>query len=203
MDGIDRLAAGIAILGFIVFSILSIITNHYTLALIFLTLIGSLIAFLIFNFSKNQKIFMGDGGSLVLGFILVISGISLLQNTPNHIHHSWVIIGVISVLFIPVLDAIRVFRRRAKSGKSPFSADKTHLHHLLLINGIQHKPTTLIILFMMTFLILFGYLGFNFLGITFSIVSMLFMFHFVTSILQFNNKLKHWKERIHVMENKR
>ena len=146
---------------------------------------------------------MGDAGSLVLGFILVVSAISLLQNTQNNEHHPWVIMGVISVLIVPVLDAIRVFRRRAKSGKSPFRADKTHLHHLILSVGLQHKMTTVAILIIITGIMLLGYLGFNFLGLTFSIVSMLFVFYFVTSLLQFNNKLKQWKERILAMENKR
>lgn len=203
MDGIDGLAAGMAIIGFLVFIILSLLIGQTILTLVLITLTGALLAFLRFNLDKRQKVFMGDAGSLMLGFILVVSGISLLQNSQNFEHQPWVIIGVISVLIVPVFDAIRVFIRRAKSGKSPFSADKTHLHHLLLNIGIQHRPTTVIILLLMAFIILIGYLGFNIWGLTFSIICMLFVFYFVTSVLQFNNKLKQWKERILAMENKR
>lgn len=202
MDGIDGLAAGIGLVSFMVFSVLSMITGQTAMALMFLTLIGSLLAFLRFNLSKNHKIFMGDAGSIVLGFILVVSSIRLLQSAHNSEYPSWVIFGVISVLFVPVMDALRVFRGRAKSGKSPFNADKTHLHHLVLSVGLQHNTTTIIILSIMAFIMAIGYFVFNLLGLTYSIVLMLFVFYFVTNALQFNNKLKHWKQRILVMENK-
>jgi len=67
MDGIDGLAAGLAITGFAVFSLLAMLTNEHGLVLVFLTCMGALLAFLRFNLSKNQKIFMGDAGSLTLG----------------------------------------------------------------------------------------------------------------------------------------
>lgn len=201
MDGIDGLAAGIAILGFVVYIIISIITGQSIMTLIFLTLIGSLIAFLGFNLSKKQKIFMGDAGSTVLGFVLAVFGIVLLQSAQYSEHNSLVALGVIAVLIIPVLDALRVFRKRVKSGKSPFSADKTHLHHLILGIGLHHKITTIAILIIIVLIMVFGYLSFSLLGLTFSIVSMLFIFYFITSALQFNNKLIQWKNRIHEMEN--
>lgn len=203
MDGIDGLAAGLAILGFGVFSAFSFMLGQQSIALVFLAIIGSLIAFLRFNLSKKQKVFMGDAGSLVLGFILVVSGISLLQSSQNSQLQTWISVGVIAVLFVPVMDALRVFRRRAKSGKSPFHADKTHLHHLVLSAGLQHKTATSLILFIIISLMAMGYIGFNFIGITFSIVSMLFVFYFATSLLMFNNKLKNWKEQILAIEKKK
>lgn len=201
MDGIDGLAAGMAILGFGSFSVLSFYSGEKIMTLIFLTIIGSLIAFLRFNLSKNRKTFMGDAGSIVLGFILVVSGISLIQSSQNSQNHTWITLVAVAVMFVPVMDALRVFRRRVKSGKSPFHADKTHLHHLVLSAGLPHKTATLAILVMITFLMVIAYLSFNFVGLTFSIISMLLVFYFVTSLLVFNNKLKQWKERIQAMEN--
>lgn len=78
MDGIDGLAAGISILGFAVFGVLSLLTGQVMMALVFFTLTGSLLSFLRFNLSKKQKIFMGDAGSIVIGFVLVVSSITLL-----------------------------------------------------------------------------------------------------------------------------
>lgn len=202
MDGIDGLAAGIAILGFGVLTFLSALIGHNTMTLIFLTLIGSLLTFLRFNLSVKQKIFMGDAGSIVLGFILVVSSISLLQSAHHSEYLYWVALGVIAVLIVPVLDALRVFRKRAKSGKSPFHADKTHLHHLILSLGLKHKMTTITILLIITIMMVFGLIGFKLLGLTFSIVTMLLIFYFVTSALQLNNTLNQWKQRISELENR-
>lgn len=202
MDGIDGLAAGIAILGFGVLTFLSVLIGHNTMTLIFLTLIGSLLTFLRFNLSVKQKIFMGDAGSIVLGFILVVSSISLLQSAHHSEYLYWVALGVVAVLLVPVLDALRVFRKRAKSGKSPFHADKTHLHHLILSLGLKHKMTTITILLIISIMMVFGLIGFKLLGLTFSIVTMLLIFYFVTSALQLNNTLNQWKQRISELENR-
>lgn len=202
MDGIDGLAAGIAILGFGVLTLLSVLIGNSTMTLIFLTLIGSLFIFLRFNLSVKQKIFMGDAGSIVLGFILVVSSISLLQSAHHSEYLYWVALGVVAVLIVPVLDALRVFRKRAKSGKSPFHADKTHLHHLILSLGLKHKMTTITILLIISIMMVFGLIGFKLLGLTFSIVTMLLIFYFVTSALQLNNTLNQWKQRISELENR-
>jgi UDP-GlcNAc:undecaprenyl-phosphate GlcNAc-1-phosphate transferase len=200
MDGIDGLAAGLAVLSFVVLAILAVYTNHYELALVFLSIVGSLLAFIKFNFSSKQKIFMGDAGSLVLGFVIVVSGIYLIQSTTGTSKVSLVTLSVFAILLVPVLDALRVFRRRVKSGKSPFSADRTHLHHLILNIGLKHKMTTLAILIIVPTMMLLGYLGFVFFGFTFSVASSLLFFYLFTSLLQFHSKLLKWKNHIFEME---
>lgn len=200
MDGIDGLAAGLAIAGFAVFTWLAFLTSQYELAIIFLTNMGGLLAFLRFNLSKKQKVFMGDAGSLVFGFVLVVSGISLVQNVHNAEHIPMVAIGVLSVLLLPVFDALRVFRKRLKSGKSPFSADKTHLHHLMLSTGLKHKTAALTIVTFMTCIILLGYLSYQIAGLTMAIVAMFVFFYTITAVLQFNDKIKLWKNSIRKME---
>lgn len=200
MDGIDGLAAGLALLGFSVFSILAYLTGQYDLLLVYLTIIGALASFLRFNLSKRNKAFMGDAGSLIIGFILVVSAIKLLQASQNTSTISTVAIGVIAVLIVPVFDALRVFRRRMKAGKSPFSSDKTHLHHLILFSGLNHKPATIGILLIVLALLSLGYLSYNIVGINLALISMLFVFAFITKFIKFFNQMKHWKHEIQDME---
>lgn len=201
MDGIDGLAAGLSILGFVIYTIIALLTNQYTLALIFISYIGGLLAFLKYNLSKNQKVFMGDAGSLIMGFILVVAGISMIQTAQNSSLISIVTLEVVSVLIIPVFDALRVFRKRIKSGKSPFSADKTHLHHLILSAGAKHKSATLSIIAIMALILIIGFVSYQLIGLTLSISLMLLLFYLITSMLQFHNHLNVWKNRIHKIEN--
>lgn len=200
MDGIDGLAAGLAIVGFAFFAFLSVKTGQYLLTLIFLTFIGSLIAFLRYNLSKERKIFMGDAGSLMIGFMMVIAGIQMIQSAKNTEHINLVLFGVVSVMLVPVFDALRVFRRRMKSGRSPFSADKTHLHHLILSTGLKHKSATAGIIGIVILMLGIGAISFQVIGLTFSIVIMLLLFSITTSILKFQNKINMWKKLIRELE---
>jgi UDP-GlcNAc:undecaprenyl-phosphate GlcNAc-1-phosphate transferase len=200
MDGIDGLAAGLAIIGFSVYAILAAISGQATLVIVFVTFIGALTAFLRFNLSKNNKIFMGDAGSLMLGFVLVVFGIHMLQEVNASEHITLVTLGVIAVLLLPVLDALRVFRKRAKSGKSPFQADKTHLHHLILATGLKHLPATLAIVTLMVMLLTLGYFSFHIMGLTLAFVSMLLTFYVITGLLSFHNQMKCWVSQIRQME---
>jgi UDP-GlcNAc:undecaprenyl-phosphate/decaprenyl-phosphate GlcNAc-1-phosphate transferase len=202
MDGIDGLAAGLAIAGFAVFTLLAILNHQPYLALVFLTCIGALIAFLRFNLSKNQKIFMGDAGSLTLGFVLVVTGIQLLQTAQDTNLGSATALGVVAVLLVPVLDALRVFRNRIKSGKSPFDADKSHLHHLVLSTGLKHQSAALCIVILIVGLILIGLICFQLKGLTLAIAAMLLLFFVLTSLLQFNDKINDWKLRVKRMESR-
>lgn len=200
MDGIDGLAGGISITGFVIFSYLAALTNQTQLLMIFIALTGALLAFLYFNLSHKQKIFMGDAGSMMIGYILVVSGINLLQNAGTSGDLSVVTAGVVTVLMIPVYDAIRVFRGRMKKGKSPFFADKSHLHHLLLSLGFSHRSVTINILILMLSLIIINYCIFIKTGITCSVFFSLILLIFTTGILQYLQKLTEWKSKIKNME---
>ena len=108
------------------------------------------------NFSKKKKVFLGDSGSLFLGTLVSVYIIYILSNNyvikPEFDLHK--ILFVISILFYPIIDIVRVFFLRLSKGKSPFIADKNHIHHLI-INKIQShwKSTFLIILISFLFLI--------------------------------------------------
>lgn len=196
MDGIDGLAAGLAILGFGIFAALALLTGKPLMTLVYLTFIGALMAFLRFNLSKTQKIFMGDAGSLMIGFVMVVSGLRLIQVSRSYNEWSVVSLGVFAVLLVPVFDALRVFRRRVKAGMSPFHADKTHFHHLILISGIKHKTATLLIVGIMLLISVIGYISLQFAGLTLAIFLMLLVFFVLSSLLQFNEKISNWKSYI-------
>lgn len=183
LDGIDGLAAAMAIFGLTVFTVIALFTNQLVLALVFLTFIGSLIVFLLYNFSASKKIFMGDAGSLVLGFILVVSAIQLLQNAELYSRLNLVLISVIAVLLLPVLDAIRVFSQRIKSGKSPFAPDKTHLHHLVLSLGMKHCMATVSIAAIALLHVAVGYTIQLVAGPTVALLAMVLLYIVIISLL--------------------
>ena len=145
IDGIDGLAATIVILfisGFEFFSISP--TSYINLSTV---LIASLIPLYYFNFRKKNKVFLGDSGSLFLGAIISIYVIRILTNDyiikPEYDLHK--ILFVISILFYPIIDIVRIFFLRLIKGKSPFRPDKNHIHHLILKKISNHFQTTLII----------------------------------------------------------
>jgi UDP-GlcNAc:undecaprenyl-phosphate GlcNAc-1-phosphate transferase len=114
-------------------------------------LIGSILAFLRFNISKRRKIFMGDTGSMILGFLIAVLTIRLF--TIASIRHEQLIIPiqnlpyfVFSILSIPLIDTIRVFSLRILNGKSPFVADRNHIHHVVLDYFKRSHFTTSLIL---------------------------------------------------------
>ena len=113
-------------------------------------MVGMFTAFLRYNLSTDKKIFMGDTGSLFIGFILVAFVIHLMASDfTDRLYIKNVNFGVflIALLFIPVLDSIRVFIARSAEGRSPFSPDRNHIHHILMDRfELTHRQTTLRIL---------------------------------------------------------
>jgi UDP-GlcNAc:undecaprenyl-phosphate GlcNAc-1-phosphate transferase len=202
MDGIDGLAAGLSIVGFSVFTVISFVLDMPNLSLVFLTFVGGLISFLYFNLSKKNKIFMGDAGSLVIGLILVTSSIKMLQTAVETPKFNLILTLVFLVMAVPVFDALRVFRKRIKSGKSPFDADRTHLHHLILSSGLKHAQASLIIIIFIVLLLALGYFTFYLTGVLFAISLSLFAFYSITYLLQTYDDMITWKGRIKDMEDK-
>jgi UDP-N-acetylmuramyl pentapeptide phosphotransferase/UDP-N-acetylglucosamine-1-phosphate transferase len=107
---------------------------------------GSLMAFLIFN-SHPAKIFMGDSGSLLVGLVLAVLSLKFISvaTSPESVLPlgSAVALGI-SVLILPLADTIRVFTIRMLRGRSPFSPDRNHVHHLLIDRGFSHSTATFI-----------------------------------------------------------
>lgn len=199
-DGIDGLAGGLAIIGFSAFAILAFVLNHYVLVILYLTIIGALIGFLKYNLSKKNKIFMGDAGSLFLGFILVVSGIMLLQSSVSTPNFSKVFSTIVGVLILPVIDSIRVYWRRIKKGYSPFRADKTHLHHLLLNLKLNHKKATLIIVITVLTLLSLSIFSGSYFSHTTNIFVLLIIFAVVTRLLALNDEINDWLKKMKDLE---
>jgi len=160
IDGIDGLAITIVILFIIGFEFFAIPPTSYTnLSTI---LIASLAPLFYFNFRKKNKVFLGDSGSLFLGGIVSVYVIRILTQDyiikPEYDLHK--VLFVVSILFYPIIDIIRIFFLRLIKGKSPFQPDKNHIHHLILSRTKNHsKATLIIVLFCILFLIIVQFLN--------------------------------------------
>jgi UDP-GlcNAc:undecaprenyl-phosphate GlcNAc-1-phosphate transferase len=140
IDGLDGLACGVSIISLITFFILGLRQNFETLNLISIALVGSILAFLRFNFYP-AKIFLGDSGSTFTGFMLSSVGALWVLNSGTTF---FIFIPVI-ILALPIFDTLFAIWRRYRGHYPIFQADKGHLHHRLLTRGIAHKNVVFIL----------------------------------------------------------
>lgn len=150
IDGIDGLAGvlGVLVSGFM--ALVFFYSNHFFYCLISLSLVGALVGFLVYNFSRRRKIFLGDTGSMVVGFVLayqVVLYLNLSSRNPEFLVFKNAPIFVLALLSYPLFDTLRVMIIRIINGQSPFAADRNHIHHRLLDLGLTHKYATLLIAF--------------------------------------------------------
>ena len=158
IDGIDGLAGGLGFMSLVTLGIFLIISKDLNYAMIAFALAGALLGFLYFNFNP-ARIFMGDTGSLILGFIIAVLCVQLMKI--NSVHPVPVVPNIyvftFGIVMIPVLDTLRVFGLRIWKGRSPFSADKTHIHHLITNKGFTHGFTARIICVFHGFILILVY----------------------------------------------
>lgn len=149
IDGIDGLAGGIATIASSTFGGWFLLTNHFTMACLAFTLAGALLGFLRFNFSKTSKIFMGNTGSLIIGFLLAFFAVRFVNLNAAYRYEPTAFFNApiiaIVILIVPIFDTLRVFLVRILAGRSPFSADRNHMHHILLDNGLSHARATAVL----------------------------------------------------------
>ncbi|WP_179021413.1 glycosyltransferase family 4 protein [Winogradskyella forsetii] len=143
IDGIDGLASGIGIVIFGVYGFLFYVAGEYFYFLLCLGLIGILLAYLRYNLSLTKKIFMGDTGSLIIGFCIGFLSLKFLAMDTSQMseytyknENKFIIIA--AVFFIPLLDTLRVIGVRLINKKSPFKPDNNHIHHILINLGLTH-----------------------------------------------------------------
>jgi len=134
IDGLDGLAAGICAISAATLSVSALMGNNIAAALLALAVMGTTIGFLPYNFSP-AKIFMGDTGSILLGFLL--GGIALLGAGKNVAFISLLV--PILAFGVPIVDTLTAVVRRSFRGKNIFAADQEHLHHKILTFGITHR----------------------------------------------------------------
>ncbi|MDY2587071.1 MraY family glycosyltransferase [Winogradskyella aquimaris] len=149
IDGVDGLAGTIALCVSGIFVYLFVNAHELSLATIAIALCGCLLAFLRLNFSSRNKIFMGDTGSMIVGFLLAfftISFINMAQLDGSSPYFRASPALAFALLFYPLMDTLRIFFLRIVVHKtSPFKADKNHVHHRFLRSGYSHLMTTILI----------------------------------------------------------
>ncbi len=152
IDGVDGLAAITGVITAAGFSIWFFLNGEFIMVILASILIGALIAFMYYNvFSQSQKIFMGDTGSLLIGFLLSVMAIRFMEFNAGAVRSSLLFsmtsapAVAMGILIIPIMDTIRVFFLRISKGQSPFAADKAHIHHRLLTLGFSHIQIALIL----------------------------------------------------------
>lgn len=142
IDGVDGLCSGYGMFASLLFGICFVRMGDMSYAVLAFSMFGALIPFMMHNmFGAKYKMFLGDGGSLVLGFICSLYVMRIIQSGSDHITGSTVSF-TLAVMAIPVFDTLRVMTARMLKGRSPFSADKTHLHHMFIGLGFSHVLTS-------------------------------------------------------------
>jgi UDP-GlcNAc:undecaprenyl-phosphate/decaprenyl-phosphate GlcNAc-1-phosphate transferase len=191
IDGVDGLAGSLGLLTTSLFGIYFFLSGMYPYAFLAFGMTGALVAFLIFNYHP-ARIFMGDSGSLLLGLvnaILVIKFMNAAYTGPTLPIASSGAIGF-SLLILPLLDTLRVFSIRIYKGRSPFSPDRNHIHHLLLDRGLNHSQITIACVALNIAFVALAYAGRQ-MGTTLLLLSMIGMFYgLIGSLIYFRRPLR-------------
>ncbi|MDC1342686.1 undecaprenyl/decaprenyl-phosphate alpha-N-acetylglucosaminyl 1-phosphate transferase [Flavobacteriaceae bacterium] len=150
IDGIDGLTGitGVIVASFYSYMLYNL--GYFFYLSISLATIATLLAFLRFNFSNKKKIFMGDTGSLVIGLVLGLLTLKLLSVADDaysslSFYRAQLPLFLIAVLFVPLLDTMRVMFLRLTSGVSMFKPDRNHLHHIIVDFGLSHRKASFFI----------------------------------------------------------
>jgi UDP-N-acetylmuramyl pentapeptide phosphotransferase/UDP-N-acetylglucosamine-1-phosphate transferase len=153
IDGINLLAGSVGVLIFTAFGAWFYVNGYHDYAVISAAMIGAILAFLRYNYTPAQ-IFMGDSGSLSIGLLASVLAIEFVEK--NEFVLNWNMArGVsitatpamaVAILIIPIYDTLRAFTLRLLRRRSPFHADRIHIHHRLLDLGFSHVSVTMILL---------------------------------------------------------
>lgn len=166
IDGADGLASGISLVALMMYGILFGLYGMWTYAGIAFIMIGLLMPFFYYNFfHPRRKIFMGDTGSLTLGYMMAFMILRLVKYPPNvEVVPSGLLLLVLVALFIPLFDALKVMFVRISMGKGPFSPDRNHIHHKLIDLGLSKKRTVFVVVVTSIFLIISNWILLNYLN---------------------------------------
>lgn len=189
IDGIDGLASSLGILTMLVFGAYFFAIGQQSYSLLAFSMAGSLVAFLIFN-HHPAKIFMGDSGSLMIGLvnsILVIKFINVADSPGVAVPVASAVAIGFAILIVPLLDTLRVFGIRIFNGRSPFTPDRNHVHHLLLDRGMSHAAITFTCVGINIGFIVLAYLGRS-MGPTYLLLTMLVLAFSGLGLLYYTRK---------------
>lgn len=150
IDGIDGLAAGGGLISFLAFGILYILKQEWIYSMLAFAFVGCLLPFMYYNIwgsaKHGTKLFMGDTGSLSIGYLLSFFAIKYAMYIPEHGMNKCCLVIPLSLLFIPVFDALRVMIVRYYQHHPLFLADRNHIHHKCLAAGLTHLQSTLLLI---------------------------------------------------------
>lgn len=150
IDGVDGLSSGFCITACAIFSAVFFKAGDMMMFILSMALIGAMIPFFMHNvFGERSKMFIGDGGTLVMGAVMSIFVVRVL-GVGSPVAQFWdqshagmsAVAFTLAVLCVPVFDTLRVMVTRMLQGRSPFHPDKTHLHHMFIDLGFSHVGTT-------------------------------------------------------------
>lgn len=167
IDGVDGLSSGFCILASLIFGVLFIKAGDTLMVLLSLLSIGSLLPFFFHNvFGMKTKMFIGDGGSLMMGVVMssyVVTAISSGNICGGYFAESGLglVPFTLAVMCVPVFDTVRVMAIRIIRHTSPFHPDKTHLHHLFIELGFSHVGTTMSVLILNLIVVLLWYITYS------------------------------------------
>lgn len=205
MDGLDGLCSGLVGLGCVVLGGLFMYYGAWLHALFAFITAGVLIPFFYYNVFgtiRRRQIFMGDTGSMTLGYSIAFLSISFAMNNDYIKPFSeGAIVVAFSTLIVPILDVARVMYVRWRAGKSMFSADRNHLHHKFLRSGISHRTAMLAILGLALFFCIFNILMVELISnnvVVLCDILLWVIFHYIFDKV-FDRKMKEYKKKVEVI----
>ena len=165
IDGLDGMASFISIKFFLIVGGI-VLVSKTDWFLFFPIIISALLGFLWFNFNRNKKVFLGDTGSLLLGSIMAFLIFYILDSDSALVTDSLISRQLLAVLLLlyPLVDTLRAFIVRAYNNKSPFVADRVHLHHRLADKGYQHWQASVLTFGLSTFILIINCLLYSLIG---------------------------------------
>jgi len=186
IDGVDGLAGGLGLISSLVFAIFFLVNQNIPYAVLAFSFAGCLLAFLYYNFHP-ARIFMGDTGSLLIGLVNSILVVKFIQQGSTYTFYPVSAAPAVGfgILLLPLMDTLRVFTIRVIQGRSPFSPDRNHIHHLFLSKGFNHKSITIICV-LSAILISVASFTFQKIGTSLLIVALMTLFFSLVYALSYN-----------------
>lgn len=212
IDGVDGYSSGYSVVSCVLFGVMFYTLGNTQMVALAAIVAASLLPFFLHNvFGKYSKMFIGDAGTLSLGIIFSVFVTTILSTSSGDVEvksNLGLIPFTLAVLCVPVFDTLRVMSARIVRGKSPFSPDKTHLHHLFIDLGFSHIGTTLSIISMNLLVVLCWFIAYRtglsidiqlYIVITLGVCITFILYPFVRSQMRKNTKLYYLLRKIGVL----
>lgn len=178
VDGIDGLLGGLSCVTFGAMGIILFFDGQHSLAMWCFAMIAATLPYILLNlgvFGKRYKVFMGDAGSTLIGFTIIW----ILLETTQGVTHPITPVTALWLIAIPLMDMVAIMYRRLRKGMSPFSADRQHIHHLIMRAGFTSRQAFVLITFAAALLAGVGVLGEYLAFIPEWVMLVLFLFAFI------------------------